>query len=254
MLRRYTTILERHLQNWYRRLPGHLQWKPATIKHAPVVYFLLKQRYNVSMILLHRPWAMYAENSGAGKSTGPYSTPDSSSGLVRSSNEHRNNHPETKSPYVDVGPSRMASPRRICNFHATCVAKVFWQHRQKSDGTKIFITAVQRAVTAAIALIAALAYRQSDFNRRNYLGHLAILTSAISDMGQVYEPVAAMAHISTWPFSMDQITSYTRRWETMPSPVKSVISLQRHLAVGQLIHWTKVPHPCRSRETSGTTS
>ncbi|GKT92333.1 nitrogen assimilation transcription factor Nit-4 [Colletotrichum tofieldiae] len=57
----YAIDLDRQLQNWYRRLPEHLQWKPANIKHAPFSYFLLHQQYHVSMILLHRPWARYKE-------------------------------------------------------------------------------------------------------------------------------------------------------------------------------------------------
>ncbi|EFQ31945.1 fungal specific transcription factor domain-containing protein [Colletotrichum graminicola] len=188
----YAIDLHHRLQKWYRRLPEHLRWKPANSKHAPLGYFLLHQQYHVSMILLHRPWAMHAENGGDDKSTGPYSTPDSSSASVGPSNQHLNDPPETKSPHLDMEPGRTASSRRICDFHATCVAKIFWQHRQKFDGTKIVITAVQHAVTAVIALVAAATYTQSDSDRRKYLAHLDILKSAISDMGRVYEPAASM--------------------------------------------------------------
>ncbi|GKT41397.1 nitrogen assimilation transcription factor nirA [Colletotrichum spaethianum] len=57
----HAIALDRQLQNWYKRLPERLQWKPANIKHAPSSYFLLHQQYHVSMILLHRPWAKYEE-------------------------------------------------------------------------------------------------------------------------------------------------------------------------------------------------
>ncbi|KAK2056517.1 fungal-specific transcription factor domain-containing protein [Colletotrichum caudatum] len=184
--------LDRRLQNWYRRLPEHLRWKPANIKDAPIGYFLLHQQYHASMILLHRPWATYANTGGDGKSTGPHSSTDSSSVSTWPSNQHRNYPPETKSSHMDMEPDRTASSRRVCDFHATCVAKIFWQHRQKFDGTKTFITAVQHAVTAAIALIAAASYNRSDSDRLKYLGHLDIITSAISDMGRAYEPAASM--------------------------------------------------------------
>ncbi|KAK1585214.1 fungal-specific transcription factor domain-containing protein [Colletotrichum navitas] len=188
----YAVDLHRRLQKWYIRLPEHLRWKPANIKHAPLGYFLLHQQYHVSMILLHRPWAMHTENGSDDKSTGPYSTPDSSSASIGPLNQHLNHPPETKSPHVDMEPGRTASSRRICDFHATSVAKIFWQHRQKFDGTKIVITAVQHAVTAAVTLIAAAAYHQNDSDRRKYLTHLDILKSAISDMGRAYEPAASM--------------------------------------------------------------
>ncbi|KAK1970806.1 fungal-specific transcription factor domain-containing protein [Colletotrichum sublineola] len=188
----YAIDLDRRLQNWYKQLPENLRWKPDNIKHAPLGYFLLHQQYHVSMILLHRPWAMYAVNGGDDRITGPYSTPDSSSGSTGPSNQHRNHPSETRNSHVDIESGRTVSSRMICDFHATCVAKIFWQHRQKFDGTKIFITAVQHAVTAAIALIAAVVYHPVDSDRWKYLEYLDILASAISDMGQIYEPAASM--------------------------------------------------------------
>ncbi|KAJ3948955.1 uncharacterized protein N0V96_000062 [Colletotrichum fioriniae] len=75
------------------------------------------------------------------------------------------------------------------------VARIFWQHRQRFDGTKIFITGIQHAGTAAIALIAALAYHRCESDRRTYLGYLEILASAISDMSQAYQPAARMDNL-----------------------------------------------------------
>ncbi|KZL85659.1 fungal specific transcription factor domain-containing protein [Colletotrichum incanum] len=188
----YAIDLDRQLQNWYRRLPEHLKWKPANIKHAPFSYFLLHQQYHVSMILLHRPWARYEEIGHDNTSTSSYSTSDSSSNSRVPSTQHRNYFPETRNPHMILEPSRAVSSRRTCSFHASRVAKIFGQHRQEFDGTKIFITAVQHAGTAAIALIAAAAHHRNDSDKRTYLDYLEILASAIGDMKQAYEPAARM--------------------------------------------------------------
>ncbi|KAK1987491.1 fungal-specific transcription factor domain-containing protein [Colletotrichum cereale] len=202
----YAVDLYRHLQNWYTKLPEHLRWKPANIKQAPLGYFLLHQQYHVCMILLHRPWTRYAENGGDDTSNCPYSTTDPSSGPRKPLNQHLNHPPETRNPYIETWPGRTASSRGVCDFHATCVAKIFWQHRQRFDGTKIFITAVDHAATAAIALIAAMSYNQSGSDRQTYLGYLDILVSAIGDMGQAYEPAASMGSLLKVAFVQLQTT------------------------------------------------
>ncbi|KAK1703732.1 fungal-specific transcription factor domain-containing protein [Colletotrichum lupini] len=191
-----STNLDRQLQNWYRRLPEHLQWKPANIKHAPFSYFLLHQQYHVSMILLHRSWANYEEVSGDTISTDANLTPNSNPDSKDTSDHHQFNHSlgtNVSQSTTDTG--RVASSRSICSFHAIRVARIFWQHRQRFDGTKIFITGIQHAGTAAIALIAALAYHRCESDRRTYLGYLEILASAISDMSQVYQPAARMDNL-----------------------------------------------------------
>ncbi|OHF04688.1 fungal specific transcription factor domain-containing protein [Colletotrichum orchidophilum] len=188
-----STNLDRQLQNWYRRLPEHLQWKPANIKHAPFSYFLLHQQYHVSMILLHRPWANYDEVYGESSTADGNLTPNSSSDSKDVSGQcHSNHSPGTgmSQPRPDTG--RTASSRSVCSFHAIRVARIFWQHRQRFDGTKIFITGIQHAGTAAIALIAALTHHRCESDRRTYLGYLEILASAMSDMSQVYQPAARM--------------------------------------------------------------
>ncbi|KAK1676595.1 fungal-specific transcription factor domain-containing protein [Colletotrichum godetiae] len=187
--------LDRQLQNWYRRLPEHLQWKPANIKHAPFSYFLLHQQYHVSMILLHRSWAKYDEVAGDTSSTDANLTPNSSADSKDMPDQHHFDSLGTNISHSTPDTGRVASSRSICSFHAIRVARVFWQHRQRFDGTKIFITGIQHAGTAAIALIAALAYHRCESDRRTYLGYLEILASAISDMSQAYQPAARMDNL-----------------------------------------------------------
>lgn len=198
--------LDLQLQNWYRRLPEHLQWKPANIKTAPFNFFLLHQQYHVSMILLHRPWANYGAITGNdGTSTGSHPSP--ASGVAEpvkdpatetmhhtfpSAMSNHNHSIGMGDPHSMVDDSRTSLSRSICTQQAIRVARIFWQHRQRFDGTKISVTAIQHAGTAAIALIAALAYTQSESDRRTYLGYLEILGCAISDMSHTYHPAARM--------------------------------------------------------------
>ncbi|KAJ0165756.1 Nitrogen assimilation transcription factor nit-4 [Colletotrichum tanaceti] len=191
----YAIEIERQLRDWHRRLPEHLQWKSANIKHATLNYFLLHQQYHVSMVLLHRPWAEYGWKTGDEMSTGQYATPGPISDPRDASLRHHKDSPETNGPYASIEAKRMVSSRKICSFHAICIAKIFWQHRQRFDGTKIFITGVQHAGTAAIALIAASTYHCSEPESQTYLRCLEILASAISDMGQSYQPAACMENL-----------------------------------------------------------
>jgi hypothetical protein len=188
--------LDRQLQNWYRRLPDHLSWKPANIKTAPISFFLLHQQYHASMILLHRPWAKYGYSSGDGSSTGSHPSPeathqskDGSDSLPFSSKSHSLGLGD---PHSMVDDSRTSLSRSICTQQAIRVARIFWQHRQRFDGRKISVTGIQHAGTASIALIAALTYQRSEADRRTYLGYLEILYSAVHDMSHTYHPASRM--------------------------------------------------------------
>ena len=191
--------LDRQLQNWYRRLPDHLTWKPANIKAAPFSYFLLHQQYHVSMILLHRPWAKYGGTGSDGTSTNSHPSPESSSSSAHHADASIQHHMSITNgalglgdPQTIVDDSRTSLSRSICTQQAIRVARIFWQHRQRFDGRKISVTGIQHAGTSAIALIAALAHQTSDSERRSYLGYLEILSSAIGDMSYTYQPADRM--------------------------------------------------------------
>ncbi|KAF4969101.1 hypothetical protein FZEAL_10295 [Fusarium zealandicum] len=193
--------LDRQLQNWYRRLPDHLAWKPGNIKKVPYSFFLLHQQYHVTMILLHRPWARYGSITGDGASSGSHPSPE---GDRMTNTDNMSHH---LGPMVDdhslgmgdpqrfVHDSRTSLSRNICTQQAIRVARIFWQHRQRFDGRKIFVTGIQHAGTAAIALIAALAHQRNEPDRRTYVGYLEILSDAVGDMSHTYHPASKMDHL-----------------------------------------------------------
>ncbi|KAF4965812.1 hypothetical protein FSARC_6423 [Fusarium sarcochroum] len=190
--------LDRQLQNWYRRLPDRMAWKPSNVKTAPYSFFLLHQQYHVTMILLHRPWAKYGSISGDNASTGSHPSPEgdkmSSSEGPGHNLDHMAEGPSTSTDDRQrvVHGSRTSLARSICTQQAIRVARIFWQHRQRFDGRKIFITGIQHAGTASIALIAALAYQRNEPNRQTYIGYLEILSDAVADMSPTYHPAMRM--------------------------------------------------------------
>ena len=110
--------LDREFSNWYARLPESLRWTPANLATAPFSFFLLHQQYHSSLILLHRPFAMYEDHeqqSGYEGSAGP--------------DDHFS-----------------ALSRTVCTKHAIRVARIFWQHGQRFDTKQIFVTGLQHAV------------------------------------------------------------------------------------------------------------
>ena len=109
--------LDREFSTWYARLPEQLRWTPANIATAPFSFFLLHQQYHSSLILLHRPFALYDDQGGQG---------------------YEGNAPDDHFS---------ALSRTVCTKHAIRVARIFWQHRQRFNTTQIFITGLQHAVS-----------------------------------------------------------------------------------------------------------
>jgi hypothetical protein len=111
--------LHREFSTWYDRLPENLQWTPNNIATAPSSFFLLHQQYHSCIILLHRPFALYEDDSGntgqSIKSEGHYST----------------------------------LSRTICTRHAIRVARIYWQLRQRFPTEPVFLTAMQHVVSLA---------------------------------------------------------------------------------------------------------
>lgn len=178
----YFLALERQFQSWYRRLPECLAWKPANIKSAPLGFFMLHQQFHVCMILLHRPWAKYGPVvSGIGTSS--YLGQESSAQLHASlaAFPQQNN--------------RASLSRSMCTQHAVRVARIFWQHRQRFDGTKISTVAIQHAGTTALALMAALAHKSAELDHQSNLKYLQVVSSAIYDMSHAYQPAARMYNL-----------------------------------------------------------
>jgi hypothetical protein len=155
--------LDREFSSWYARLPEQLRWTPNNIANAPFSFFLLHQQYHASLILLHRPFALYEDQSANGdQANGP--------------DDHFS-----------------ALSRTVCTKHAIRVARIYWQHRQRFDTKQIFVTGMQHAGTAATALVAALAFIKDAEDRNNNMQYLECLSAALSDMAQTYQPAERMS-------------------------------------------------------------
>ncbi|KAK0714382.1 fungal-specific transcription factor domain-containing protein [Apiosordaria backusii] len=177
----YFLALERQFQNWYRQLPDCLAWKPINIKSAPIGFFLLHQQFHTCMILLHRPWAKYGPLVPDGTAAASrYAAPDSSLRLQASLGTF---------PRQD---NRASLSRSMCTQHAVRVARIFWQQRQRFDGTKIGVEAIQQAGTAALALMAALAHKSAELDHQSNLKYLQVVSAAIYDMSHAYQPASRM--------------------------------------------------------------
>ncbi|KAL5116311.1 hypothetical protein ACEQ8H_005769 [Pleosporales sp. CAS-2024a] len=154
--------LDREFSSWYARLPEQLRWTPNNMATAPFSFFLLHQQYHASLILLHRPFALYEDQSANGDQDGP------------------DDHFSTLS-------------RTVCTKHAIRVARIYWQHRQRFDTKQIFVTGMQHAGTAATALVAALAFIKDANDRNNNMEYLECLSAALSDMAYTYQPAERMS-------------------------------------------------------------
>lgn len=161
--------LDRELGAWYSKLPKVLQWTPENINTAPFSFFLLHQQYHCTVILLHRPFALYD---------------DASTTLETDSSD---------SSELDSHFSALS--RTLCTKHAVRVARIFWQHRQRFETRHIFVTGLQHAGTAAIALVAALAYIKDRSSRAANMQYLECLAAALRDMTETYHPAERMSAV-----------------------------------------------------------
>ena len=120
------------------------------------------------MILLHRPFALYDDATSTAESDSDGSELD--------------NH-------------FSALSRTLCTKHAVRVARIFWQHRQRFETRYIFVTGLQHAGTAAIALVAALAYIKDRSSRAANMQYLECLAAALHDMTETYHPAERMSTV-----------------------------------------------------------
>jgi hypothetical protein len=161
--------LDRELGAWYSKLAKPLQWTPENINTAPFSFFLLHQQYHCTVILLHRPFALYDDANPSAESD----SSDSS----------------------ELDSHFSALSRTLCTKHAVRVARIFWQHRQRFETRYIFVTGLQHAGTAAIALVAALAYIKDRSSRAANMQYLECLAAALRDMTETYHPAERMSMV-----------------------------------------------------------
>ncbi|KAK3385399.1 fungal-specific transcription factor domain-containing protein [Podospora didyma] len=190
----HVITLDRHLQNWYRRLPEPLTWKPGNIKSAPFSFFMLHQQYHVCTILLHRPWAKYGPTTLG--SLGAFPNVTASTQLKDEATRlHAGFSHGLGRPQLTGDDNRASLSRSMCTQHAVRVSRIFWQHRQRFNGRTICLSGIQHAGTAALALMAALAHQSAQLDHQSNLRYLQVLSTAIYDMSHTYSPAARMYHL-----------------------------------------------------------
>lgn len=176
----YTRVsaLDAELSRWHGRLPPQLRWTNENIQTAPFSFFLLHQQYHCTLILLHRPFALY--NS-------PSSSPHSADSDI--SNSFSNGgHEQTDNLFSTLS-------RNVCTTHAIQISRIFWQHRQRFSTSQIFVTGIQHAGTAAVSIIAALSYLTDPAERRSHMQYLECLAAALADMTSTYKPAESMSAV-----------------------------------------------------------
>lgn len=166
------SVLDRDLEKWYARLPPALQYNAENIKTAPFSFFLLHQQYYSTKILLHRQFARY-DDIMDNKDEDGMKNGDSSGAADHLS----------------------AMSRATCTTCAGRIAQIFWQHRQRFDTRKIFVTGLQHAGNAATALVAAIASSTDPASNDKNRSYLECLTAALKDMAETYQPGEQMAAV-----------------------------------------------------------
>ncbi|CAI7580099.1 unnamed protein product [Penicillium manginii] len=166
------SALDRELENLYKCLPPPLQYTADNVQTAPFSFFLLHQQYYSATILLHRQFARYDD-------------------IVDSGEEESEKPAES---IIDASHLSTFS-RETCTKCAGRIAQIFWQHRQRFDTRKIFVTGLQHAGNAATALVAAISSSTDRASKDKNMRYLECITLALKDMSETYQPAEQMATI-----------------------------------------------------------
>jgi hypothetical protein len=132
-----------------------------TAKYTPLVILnLVSTQYHAALILLHRPFVRYNENS----------EPDI------------NNHFSSLS-------------RTTCAESAKLIAVIFEQYRSRFDLAQVYGSAVQHAGTGATALMGEIILQSEPQERSHLIEKLASLRLSISLMSRNYQPAGHMTSV-----------------------------------------------------------
>jgi hypothetical protein len=131
-------------------------------------------------------------------------------GLSDSENDERDMSSKVGLEYGAVNHYIQAS-RTICFETAIQVARITQCHRKRFNTSRIFVTGMQHAGTAATALIASIARIKDPLEQVYPLQHLRILTDSLKDMAYIYRPAVHMLNvleqtIHEFGWNMDHLT------------------------------------------------
>jgi hypothetical protein len=156
--------LDSELREWNRNLSHRLRWDPETLETAPAGYFILHQQYHTLFILLYRPFIPDVADSGAEKAR------DLRCDMVQQ------------------------IARKTCFTHAVEIAKLLSAYSRRFNVREQFVTSVQHAATAALALVESISTVATP-EQADALLHLQCLAEALNSKAISYFPAKVMAEL-----------------------------------------------------------
>lgn len=157
--------LDSELRNWSQNLSHRLRWDPGTLETSPAGYFILHQQYHTLFILLYRPFI-----------------PD-----VTESTTTSRSHDLSSSMFQQIA-------RKTCFTHAVEIAKLFASYSRRFDVREQFVTGMQHAATAALALVESIS-TVAHQDQADALLHLQCLAEALNAKATSYFPAKVMAEL-----------------------------------------------------------
>lgn len=156
--------LDSELRDWNRNLSHRLQWDPETLVTAPAGYFILHQQYHTLFILLYRPFI-----------------PDVGDSATRSA------HDLNSDMIQQIA-------RKTCFSHAVEIAKLFAAYSRRFNVREQFVTGMQHAATAALALVESIT-TVAPQDHADALLHLQCLAEALNAKATSYFPAKVMSEL-----------------------------------------------------------
>lgn len=148
--------LDKELRVWYDNLDRNLKWSSESLHAAPAGYFFLHQQYHSLFVLLYRPF-IPEQKQGA-------------SALI-----------------VEVA-------RKTCFNHAMEVARIIKAYRRRFEMRTMFVTGLQHAATAALAIVEGMSAVSSK-QQSSALIHLQCLAETLNANSAAYFPAKVMSEI-----------------------------------------------------------
>ncbi|EXJ72887.1 uncharacterized protein A1O5_04035 [Cladophialophora psammophila CBS 110553] len=158
--------LDADLKKWYSRLPRSLTWTPENIETAPLSYFHLHSQYHASLVLLHRPLALYEQTEFDS---------ESDSDIIMN----------TISPVS----------RAVCIRHTFKMVHILSRQVQRFDPTRSPQAQLQHIGTAVAALISATAVSKDPQERMRLLKPLHTFAELARAISPTYMPAEMISDI-----------------------------------------------------------
>jgi hypothetical protein len=195
--------LDQELHDWYDGLDEHLKWSQAQLKSAPPAYFFLHQQYHTLFILLYRSFIP----------EGGYDDAEGGTCIVQQ------------------------VTRKTCFAHAIDVARIIKAYRQRFEMRTMFVTGMQHATTAALAIVENMStVAAPPKSRSGALLHLQCLAEALYANAASYFPAKVMSEILS-----TVISEYRARGENPAMGKQQVAGTGRQMSGGAALECFNSP-------------